>query len=530
MAIVAVAVALALLVGAVAGAFAYREWKSGPSAAAVGAKKKGKKLGPGNEYPAQFKTASMYPEFSPDRRYYVTRCAPAKVEVEVKARTGTTVAVDSYPPTSGRFMAEARPLPGQDFKVRIAGAGSKVDGAYRVRCLPAGFPEWSYSRFRKPPRGTFVVAFRPEPKDFTRAWVIAFDQDGTPRWWFSPDFNVLLAQIFDDGTFQWSRGFGDGFGQDDRGGMELMRLDGTPIKTFRTVDAPVDGHEFLKLDNGNYMIVSYKPVYGVDLTSWGVEGEAGLLTGEIQEVTPDGRLVWRWNSLDHIGIDEVPRFWRGVQLRNPKPDFEGVDRYDYFHLNSIQVWRDQLVISTRHTNAVYGISRKTGEVLWKLGGTPTPKSLEILGPDPLRDDPFSGNHDARISDGNLLSLHENGTRKGRAPRLVRYRLDLEAGTATFESEVEDLAAAPRSKCCGSARRFGSGWLVSWGNTPFVTGFDSRDRVAFRLRMPNSSYRAMPVPPGVTPLELDQALEAAEPDQPLGTPINPIKFRGGSGPG
>lgn len=527
--LIAVVALISLLAGAVIGVFAYRELRLSPSTAVSASgdgKRKTSQSGPGNRYAAQFSTISMYPKFNPGRRYYVTRCAPAKVKVLINARKGSRVRVSGFPAETGKFVAEARPLPGQDIEVVIDGSGGEVDGKYRIRCLPSGFPEWSYERLRKPPRGTFVVAFRPKPKEMSRAWVVAFDQDGTPRWWFSPEFNALLAQVFEDGTFQWARGFGDGFGQDSRGGMEVMELDGTPVATLRTVDAPVDGHEFLKLDNGNFMVMSYKPRSGVDMSSWGIEGPAGVLTGEIQEVTPEGELVWRWNSWDHIGLDEVPGVWRKAQSVNPHTDPQGLDRYDYFHLNSIQPWRDQIVISTRHTNAVYGISRRTGEVVWKLGGTKTPKSLKILGPDPHRKNPLAGNHDARIYDGNLLTVHDNGSKAGRPPRMVRYRIDPAAGTATYVSEARDQTAAPRSKCCGSARKFGDGWIMSWGDTPFVTVFDSRDRLAFRLKLPSPSYRAMPVPPGVSPLELDAALESVEPDLPLGEPIRPIERRPG----
>ena len=524
---------VALFLAAVAGALAYREVRGPAAQVAAGsgdkpnAGKSGKRSGPGDRYAAQFSTDTMYPAFNPKRRYYVTRCVPSKVKVMVNARKGTRVQVAGYPATSGKFTAEARPLPGQDFGIEINGSGGPVDGSYTVRCLPSGFPTWSYKRFRKPPKGNFVVAFRPQPKDLNRAWIIAFDQDGTPRWWYSPDFNALLAQILDDGTFQWARGFGDGFGQDSRGGMELMKLDGTPVSTFRTVGAPVDGHEFLKLENGNYMIMSYKPRAGVDMSSWGIEGPAGVLTGEIQEVTPEGDLVWRWNSWDHIKLDQVPDVWREIQTGNPHTDPKGLDRYDYFHLNSIQPWRDQLVISTRHTNAVFGISRKTGKVLWKLGGTRTPESLEILGPDPHKKNPLAGNHDARIYDGNLLTVHDNGTRLNRPPRLVRYRIDPEAGTATYVSEAKDLEAAPESQCCGSARKFGTGWITSWGDTNFVSVFDASDLLAFRLRLPTTSYRAMPVPPGVSLRQLDEALNAVEPDVPLGAPVRPIARKQGA---
>ena len=98
----------------------------------------------------------------------------------------------------------------------------------------------------------------------------------------------------------------------------------------------------------------------------------------------------------------------------------------------------------------------------------------------------------------------------------------EAGTATYVSEAKDVEAAPKSQCCGSARKFGTGWITSWGDTKYVSVFDASDLLAFRLKLPTTSYRAMPVPPGVSLRQLDQALNASEPDVPLGAPVRPIE--------
>ncbi|MFM9150464.1 MAG: arylsulfotransferase family protein, partial [Solirubrobacterales bacterium] len=228
-----------------------------------------------------------------------------------------------------------------------------------------------------------------------------------------------------------------------------------------------------------------------------------------QQVDPEGRVVWRWNSGDHIGLGETPpRWWEKVSI-NSHRDAAGRDRYDLFHLNSIQpIPGGLLLVSARHTDAVFAISRKTGKVVWKLGGTRTGQSLALTGPDPYRDDPLSGNHDARLT-GDVLTVHDNGTRADRPPRLVRYRIDPKAGTATFLSEVEAPADVPYSHCCGSARRFGTGWLVSWGDSRVVAGYDARDELAFRLWLSAPSYRAVPVPRTVPAALFERALEAVE---------------------
>lgn len=533
--------AIILAVGAVVGVFAYRTYldQKGEASSAKAAGKSGKGAGvpkdmrpdPGSRYPAQFAAPQMFPpRFDPKRRNYVVRCVPGKVRVQVRARPGSKVQVQGYPAKTGRFMAEARVLPGQDFGIRVSNSGEGK--RYRLRCLPADFPRWKYQRFREPPRGEFLISTRPRPMNGNRNWVVIFDQDGVPLWWFSPVTNTLGGQVLPNGNFQVPRGFGDGFGQDVRAVNEVRTLGGRLVRTLGTKGTPTDGHEFVQLPNGNALVMSYKPRLGANLSVLPIKDDyekkkAGALDGEIQEVTPSGKVVWRWNSGQHVPISDMPPRWRERIAKNPHFDPEGNRRYDTFHLNSIEPWgKDQLVISTRHTDKVYGISRKTGEVLWTFGGTRTPKSLKIRGDDPYVDYPIGGQHDARISDGNILSVHDNGTHLDRPPRIVRYRLDLKNRTATFVGQLSDPKGAPDSHCCGGARPFGNGWLAAWGNNSVVSAFNARDQLAFRLIIPGPAYRAVPVPDSVGLSAFERGLEQLEegPEPPV-SGVKPIEFFG-----
>jgi hypothetical protein len=197
-------------------------------------------------------------------------------------------------------------------------------------------------------------------------------------------------------------------------------------------------------------------------------------------------------------------------LSNAQRGPGGVGTFDPVHINSIEPrGSNEIVISARHTDAVYGIDRSTGEILWKLGGTETADSLRIIG-DPAAK-LFGGQHDARVSDDGSISVYDNGKDRPRRPRVVSYRLDLDKGTATYLGQLND-QEIKTSHCCGSARPLeGGGWLVSWGDNPLVTGFDSEGRIAFRLKLAASSFRAVPVPEGaVTPAALDRGLEKMEP--------------------
>jgi hypothetical protein len=379
---------------------------------------------------------------------------------------------------------------------------------YDVRCLPPGFPRWQYERLRPGPSGFFTVAFR--PPGVSGAWLVIFDQAGMPRWWFRTPRRVLWAQALRDGGIVWSRAFGDGYGLDPRMAYEVHDLSGETLRILRTQGSITDGHEFVELPNGDLLLDTYVPQRDVDLGRYGGPRHSAVVFPQIQQVDRSGRAVWRWDTRSHISLDETGRWWRFV-LANPRPTPGGGNAYDAIHLDSIEAWgRRRLVIAARHTDAIFGIDRGSGRIVFKLGGVETPASLRVIGDPYPPDELFGGPHDARVDSGGRLSVYDDGTHRSRPPRLARYDLDLRRRTATFVDQLTDPETVG-SHCCGSARQFGEGWLVDWGNTHLITAFDRRGRIAFRLRLPAQSFRAVPVPSGgATAEDLDQALERVEP--------------------
>ena len=172
-----------------------------------------------------------------------------------------------------------------------------------------------------------------------------------------------------NGTIAWSNRIANDY--------EIRSLDGTLIRTVNTVGNFANAHDMQLLPNGDYLLGAYVPQDHVDTSAYGGSSDATVVNAELQEVSSTGSLVWDWKSQDHIGLAETNRFWHWA-VHNPRP--EG---YDIVHWNSIAPDGDNAVIASfRHLDAVYKINKATGAIVWKLGGTKTPKSLKVHN-DPL---------------------------------------------------------------------------------------------------------------------------------------------------
>lgn len=460
--------------------------------------------------PSQARIAGLYPESDPGKTRYVSRCGRGAPPMWAEASGLDTIKVGDRAPRAGGGVIDPEVAPGENFPITVSEDGREA--RYWVRCLPADFPRWEFEPIRPSGGGPFVVSFQATPA--SRPWVIVFDDEGVPRWWYSPDTKALWAQILPDGTVAVTRSFGDGYGQNPRMAHEIRSLSGHLIRLVKTRGSVTDGHELQEMPSGNLLLDTYAPAPEIELrnvAAWKKRrppNRGAVAFAEIQEIDRAGQVVWRWNSRGHIKLGETGRWWRSV-LVNPKRSRFG-ETFDPVHLNSID--RDgsgRLVISSRHTDAVYGIDRASGKILWKLGGTPTPQSLRVVG-DPANR-LLGGPHDARVGSDGRLTIYDNGKGRPRLPRVVFYHLDLGQRTAKYLGQLND-PEVTESHCCGSARELpNGGWLVSWGDNPLVTGFDAGGKIAFRMHLAASSFRAVPVPPGaVTPGELERGMEEMEP--------------------
>jgi hypothetical protein len=247
-------------------------------------------------------------------------------------------------------------------------------------------------------------------------------------------------------------------------------------KTIARVDAgngyKADVHEFLLTPAGTALITVHAETQ-IDLTSVGGPGNGNALDSIVQEIdVATGKVLFEWHSLDHVPLTES---------YSPL-----VDPFDYFHVNSIDVDYDgNLIISAKSTSAVYKLDRKTGAVLWRLGGRSS--DFQVA--------PGAGffyQHDARVHPDGTLTVFDDGTGDPTYPsRGLRLQLDQQAKTCSLVRAYPHPTPVV-SMSMGNAQVVpGGGMMVGFGDQPYLTEFGPTGDVRFDAKFDGDAwnYRA-----------------------------------------
>jgi hypothetical protein len=451
----------------------------------------------------------LYPAFRTSVPDYVVRCAAGKpVRMKLAAARGFSVAVGEGRARKGSFGASPLLAAGQ--RVTLTLRHGERAHRYSIRCLPPDFPAWTTERLSTPRARWYLLSPTIGIGVPGAHYAAFFDRHGVPVWWMNgadpPDAIPSDVRLLPNDDVVWARRIGTfGYAQDGRQRYEEHRLDGKLVQGLRTKGSPTDDHDIAYLPNGNHMLVTYRPRRGVDLRPYGGPADATIVDGVLQELGPSGKLVWSWSTGDHLPLAETAsRWWGAILSRTGLPP--GAP-YDPVHVNSFSVHGGRVLVSMRHTDAIYDIDRKSGRVMWKLGGTHRPESLAFAG-DSFAG--FGGQHDARALGDGTVTLHDNGSALGRGPRGVRYRIDEKARTATLLDQVMD-PKVTSSFFLGSARRLPGGhWVMSWGGNSIVEEMTGAGRRVFALHLGGGlfSYRAVPVLAGqVSAAQLRSGMDA-----------------------
>lgn len=243
-----------------------------------------------------------------------------------------------------------------------------------------------------------------------------------------------------------------------------------------------DVHEFLITPRNTALLTVYHRI-PQDLSPVGGPKQGRVFDGIVQELDiASGRVLWQWSSIAHVGVDEsyapIPPAAKGAKAAP----------VDYFHINSVDEDDDgNFLISGRNTRAIYKVNRKTGAVMWRLGGK---KSDFAMG----RGTTFAWQHDARRQADGTITVFDNGAAPPveKFTRVLVLRVDETARRATLvRSFVHPHKALVPFE--GNAQFLPDGNVfVGWGAVNDVTEFDGQGHVLFDASFGGKgadSYRA-----------------------------------------
>ena len=195
----------------------------------------------------------------------------------------------------------------------------------------------------------------------------------------------------------------------------------------------------------------------------------------IQEVVDD-KVIWQWDAT------RFPEFYSTSIDRN---HFGDTSAQDYCHFNAIVLdpKDSNLIVSFRGLNQIIKISRKTGEILWRLGG----KNSDF----PLADNQvFLGQHGIVFTDNNktLLMLDNGDEHKRFYSRILEFRLDEKNKKVSTFSAYK----IPHyfSTIQGNVSKVGQNYFIGGGYGKYMLLVDPKtDKYLFEMRINLPSYRA-----------------------------------------
>lgn len=247
-----------------------------------------------------------------------------------------------------------------------------------------------------------------------------------------------------------------------------------------------DLHEFSITARNSAFTTAYLSMRA-DLRSVGGSRSGVLIDAVLQEVDiPTGLVKFEWHANGHIKLTDSYR-----AVKNP---------WDAYHINSIQEGPNgNLLLSFRNTSAIYEIDRRTGSIVWTLGGK---SSSFKLG----RGTHFSYQHDARYVDGDrsLISLFDNsnGDRPIVNSRAAIIKLDHKRRVATLVKNYK-LSRCPAESQGNTQLLAKRGIFVGWGSWPEFSEFTSSGKLVLNGKAVGAqSYRVYHKPwvgiPGYPP--------------------------------
>ncbi|MFZ4620337.1 MAG: aryl-sulfate sulfotransferase [Bacteroidota bacterium] len=311
-------------------------------------------------------------------------------------------------------------------------------------------------------------------------YLLLFDNAGLPVFYRKVAGNAYDFKVQPTGRFSY-------YLQSDINRFYIMDSTYTVIDSIVSVHGYTPNeHELRILPNGHMLLIGSE-VQSIDMSKIVAGGNphAMVLGNHILELDAAKNVVFEWRCWDHFKITDCI----DADLTSAS--------FDYVHMNAIDIDADgNLLISNRNMSEVTKINRKTGGIMWRLGGknnqftfTKDPNTFSYLN----KTLAFSYQHDIRLTPDGTYTLYDNGDlRTNKFTRAVEYKIDTLTMTAEMVWQYRNVPDF-YSGWMGSVQRLPSGkTLIGWADAsaPKATEVDKNGTKTFEMDFvsPSVSYR------------------------------------------
>ncbi|HEV3227852.1 MAG TPA: arylsulfotransferase family protein [Solirubrobacteraceae bacterium] len=289
------------------------------------------------------------------------------------------------------------------------------------------------------------------------------------------DFRVQSA--YGQPVLTWWQGVLTSHGIGHDGEDVVFNTSYQPVASVHAVNGyHADVHEFFITPRNTAYIVAWRVVRR-HLSRFGGPRRGRVIDTAVQELDlQTNRLLWQWDPLEHGLLSES---------RVPAPK---TGTWNPFHVNSVdENAAGNLLISARNTWAVYYVNRRTGDIIWRLGGKHSTFSVE-------RHARFAWQHDARFQPNHKISVFDNEAAPQEANRSRGLVLSLDVRHRRAKVAIQYTHPPPPllAGSQGSTQLLPNGQVfVGWGQLPYFSEFSRSGRLLFdgHFHRPDESYRA-----------------------------------------
>ena len=289
----------------------------------------------------------------------------------------------------------------------------------------------------------------PKQAEFEKDWglIAAFDEEGEVIWTYHSDARIAgIHQLKNGNLF---------FHYVDFRTVE-MDVCGNIIRQFHASDRPFGSvensipikaqslhHQPHELENGNFLALTANTQeienYYTDIIDKTAPRKTQTVVGDnIVEFTPEGKIVWNWNTFDHLDTERV-----GYGLLDPYWWVRGFPgALDWTHGNGVtsDPHDGNVLISLRHQDAILKVDKESGEIIWILGDHQdwgSKYKSKLLKPIDDLTWPYHG-HNPRVTGPNKFIMYDNGIIGTLPPHPRKKPAECLARAVEFEVDIESM--------------------------------------------------------------------------------------------